>query len=94
MVVYVDDFRMQSTVGRINSRWSHLSADTKEELHDFARQLGLKESWFQDKGDHRWHYDVTDGKRTHAIKLGAIPITAMEMVKIMRTPGREGLRVI
>ncbi len=54
-----------------SSRWSHLFADTPEELHRFAvEQLGLKRSYFQPgrrRGDGspspHWHYDVTAGKR-------------------------------
>lgn len=32
MTVYVDDMRRPATVGRISARWSHLTADTREEL--------------------------------------------------------------
>lgn len=48
MAVYVDDAGIPATVGRHRSRWSHLFADTKDELHEFAARLGLKRSWFQD----------------------------------------------
>lgn len=41
MSVYVDMIRA-GRVGRINSRWSHLYADTHAELETFARQLGLR----------------------------------------------------
>lgn len=93
MTIYIDDFRMRSTVGRINSRWSHLTADTKQELHTFAAKLGLKLEWFQDKGNHLWHYDVTDGKRDLAIKLGAMQVTARFIATVVcHKPGREGLR--
>lgn len=84
MTVYVDDFRVQARVGRLTARWSHLVADDRDELHVFAADLGLRRSWFQDKGDHRWHYDVTDAKRTDAIRLGAKPITLREMGELMR----------
>lgn len=47
MAVYVDDMLMLATVGRLTARWSHLSADTTEELHAFADRLGMKRSWFQ-----------------------------------------------
>lgn len=48
MTVYVDDALIPARVGRFTSRWSHLFADTRDELHQFAEQLGLKRSWFQD----------------------------------------------
>lgn len=79
MTVYVDSMRMPARVGRIQANWSHLTADTTEELLAFARQLGLKPAWLQNPG-HIWkeHFDVTDTKRALAIELGAQPITMRE----------------
>lgn len=74
MTVIVDNFRVPARVGRISSRWSHLTATTPEELHDFAATLGMQRTWYQDHGDGRWHYDVTDSKRAEAIRLGARPV--------------------
>jgi hypothetical protein len=73
MTVFIDDMRMLATVGRLTRRWSHLTATTDEELHEFAARLGLKRSWFQ--GD---HYDVTDALRTRALAHGAVPEAAGE----------------
>lgn len=36
MTVYVDDFLIPARLGCLNARWSHLFADTEEELHAFA----------------------------------------------------------
>ena len=74
MTVYVDDMRMPARVGRITAKWSHLTADTDEELHAFAAQLGLQRAWAQYPGTWKAHYDVTDGKRRRAIQMGARPI--------------------
>lgn len=74
MTVYVDDMRMPARVGRLNAKWSHLMADTDEELHAFAERLGLKRSWHQKPGTPISHYDVTDSKRDEALRLGAVPI--------------------
>jgi Protein of unknown function (DUF4031) len=80
MTVYVDNYRVPATVGRIKGRWSHLTADTKEELHAFAQAIGLKREWFQIGCKSRldtietcvhWHYDVTDSKRAQALAAGA-----------------------
>jgi hypothetical protein len=82
MSIYVDNFRVPATVGRVRGRWSHLTADTPEELHRFAEMIGLKLEWFQAKCKHgtcptidgicaHFHYDVVDGKRTEAIAYGA-----------------------
>ncbi|HEY3482236.1 MAG TPA: DUF4031 domain-containing protein [Streptomyces sp.] len=87
MTVYVDNFGTPARVGGLNARWSHLIADSREELHAFAERLGLKRAWFQDpvvngkprprpgsRGAENWHYDVTESKRRLALKLGAQPI--------------------
>lgn len=47
MAVYVDDYRVPAKAGQHESRWSHLWADSQEELHAFATRLGLRRSWFQ-----------------------------------------------
>lgn len=89
MTVYVDNARIPARVGTIEGRWSHLTADTKPELHAFARQLGLRRSWFQDKPRGLWHYDVTDGLRIRAVALGAREIDWRDRGPWTR-PGREG----
>lgn len=97
MTVYVDDARIAATVGRHVSTWSHLFADTQDELHAFAARLGLRRSWFQDpvqvgkpikarpgsRAAQNWHYDLTEGKRRHAVALGAVEVTAREAVAII-----------
>jgi Protein of unknown function (DUF4031) len=90
VTVYVDDARTPAQVGSIKGRWSHLSADTKDELHAFAARIGLRRSWFQDKpnpftgapGVH-WHDDVTDSKRRAALAAGAEPIDVREWKTII-----------
>lgn len=77
MTVYVDDMRVPARVGRLNAKWSHLMADTDDELHEFAARLGLRRSWHQKPGTPISHYDVTDSKRDEALRLGAVPIGYM-----------------
>jgi hypothetical protein len=79
MSVYVDDaFVGDDVVAASWGKWTgggHLQADALEELHTFARSIGLKRSWFQSKPgrpDHD-HYDLTRSKRDAAILAGAIP---------------------
>jgi hypothetical protein len=90
VTVYVDDSLIPAKVGRFTSRWSHLFADTQDELHAFAASIGLKRSWFQPgkafggKPSHLWHYDVTEPKRQQAIKAGAKSVTWREAAEIMR----------
>lgn len=76
MTVYVDD----AGIPWRGRRWSHLVADTPEELHRAAEQLGLRREWAQDKG-RTLHYDLPDELRSLAIELGvATPITWRELV--------------
>lgn len=65
-MVYVDE----ATWEWRGQLWSHLLADSIDELHEFAGRLGLRRSWFQ--GSSRFpHYDLTANKRLQAIRLGA-----------------------
>jgi hypothetical protein len=76
MAVYVDDAHIPWR-GR---RWSHLVADTPDELHAAAAELGLRREWAQDKG-RTLHYDLPEPLRELAIERGvAIPITWRELV--------------
>ncbi|OBF76147.1 MULTISPECIES: DUF4031 domain-containing protein [Mycobacteriaceae] len=77
MTVYIDDMQRPAQVGRLNAVWSHLMADTDDELHAFAAKLGLRRAWHQKQGTPTSHYDVTEPKRQLALKLGAVPIGYM-----------------
>ena len=80
--MYVDDAFIPAKVrngGRwVKSRWCHLFSDTSdEELHAFARRIGLRRSWAQKLDDPnrlRHHYDVTEGKRAQAVAAGAVEV--------------------
>jgi len=75
MSVYVDDMRKPVRLNRFIANWSHLYADSSEELEEMALTLGLKPVWIQYAGTWKEHYDVTDQVRTQALKLGVIPVT-------------------
>lgn len=72
MSIYVDTVALPFR----NWHMCHLYADTAYELHKIADALGLKREWFQDPATMptvTWpHYDMIVGKRSKAIKLGAI----------------------
>ncbi|GAB3042562.1 hypothetical protein GCM10027052_25810 [Parafrigoribacterium mesophilum] len=89
MAVYVDDFQLQAVVNGMNRRWSHLVADSPDELADFARLLGLRASWIQKRGTRGEHFDVTDGMRRKAIALGAEPISYFELHAVQTGAPRE-----
>ncbi len=61
--------------------WCHMWTDGPiEELHEFAKSLGLLQRWFQDKA-HFPHYDITPGKRKLALLKGAQISSYMEYYK-------------
>ena len=82
MAIYVDDANISASVqnGSRNhtSRWCHMTADSTEELLEFADRLGLRRSWLQ-----------RANKRRQAVRLGAVEITWREGVEQMRAQ-REG----
>lgn len=94
MTVYVDSARIPATVGRHRARWSHLTADTEDELHAFAARIGLRRDWYQDRCKKlpeppgqpcpHWHYDVTDSLRADALAAGAVSIGMRELGDIIR----------
>jgi Protein of unknown function (DUF4031) len=88
--VYVDDAFVEGDWGK----WTgggHLQADTLGDLHAFARKIGLKREWFQDRPSRpeRAHYDVTRSKRDAAILAGAIP-ESIEQGTLRRRRGAAG----
>ncbi len=87
---YVDDARIPAPVGRVRGLWSHLTADTPDELHEFAARIGMRRSWFQPRCKSatcptiggvcaHFHYDLVDARRSAAIEAGAEAINIRQM---------------
>ena len=56
--------------------WSHVASDTSyEELHEFARGLGIPERGFD-----RDHYDVPSDWYDEVLARGAVPVSSRELV--------------
>jgi len=88
MSVYVDPLVAVTPAQLASSpwrwRWScHLVADTLDELHAFAAQLGLRRSWFQDRRKLP-HYDLTPGMRRKAVAAGAVELSIKDMMDFRR----------
>lgn len=64
----------------------HLFCDggNVEKLHEFAAAIGLKRAWFQGKPGKLPHYDLTEGKRAQAVRMGAKELGREEAVAIWR----------
>lgn len=64
-------------------RWAHLISDVSfQELHDFARRLGLPERAF-----HRDHYDLPAERHADAVELGAVAVSGRELLAALRQAG-------
>jgi uncharacterized protein len=63
--------------------WCHLiSDDSYDELHSFARRIGVPRIAFQ--GD---HYDLHETNRARAIALGAVAVSGTELVRALKISG-------
>ena len=64
-------------------RWSHLVSDTSlEELHDFARSVGIPERGFE--GD---HYDIPEERYATVVAAGAQPTPARDLLRALQASG-------
>ena len=76
-MIYVDNVTdypqgmIARPVKRHGCRWCHLFGTDLEELHLFAKGIGLRKEWFQDKPGFP-HYDITPVKRNMALLRGAV----------------------
>ena len=91
MTVYIDRLFKRSPKNpqarKFGYLWCHLLADSIEELHDFAKELGLKKIYYQHKP--LGHYDLTPNKQKLALKLGAQKISTREYLVRLRTSRKE-----
>jgi hypothetical protein len=81
MSTYVDD-AIWDWQGR---KWCHLLADDIDELHRFAREIGLHRISYQ--GPPKTanpHYDITGFERSRALSLGAISCDRTAIVTVLR----------
>jgi hypothetical protein len=86
VALYVDDaiWRWQGL------QWAHLLADSIDDLHRFAADLGINRLSYQ--GPPRTsvpHYDLTAYERRRAIARGAIACSRHEIVVVLRRARSE-----
>nr|WP_202539365.1 DUF4031 domain-containing protein [Streptomyces sp. SID8379] len=63
--------------------WSHLVSDVSyDELHTFARELGVPERAFE-----RDHYDLPSHRYADAVRAGAVEIGSKELVRRLTDAG-------
>jgi Protein of unknown function (DUF4031) len=98
MTVYVYKFGGQGpkpmTVA-LARPWFGLTADTEEELHPFAQELGLARQLYRPRtvGSEMLpligHYDLEEPERNRAVANGAEPITTREHDKMLRRLAKQ-----
>ena len=66
LTVYIDFPKIRS--GRISA---HLMADSKEELHEFANEYGIKRCWYDGNRKHP-HYDLLNGSLERILEVLAL----------------------
>ena len=100
VTVYLDDWRQPAHLGPVDDRWSHLVADSEEELHAFADRMGMRRAWFQDRPGrpHHAHYDLPERARAEAVAQGAVEISWRDLGRMLRDrraapPGGPGAAV-
>jgi len=86
VTVYLDDWRQHARLGPVDDHWSHLIADSDEELHAFAATMGMQRAWFQDRSGrpHHGHYDLPERARDEAVANGAVEITWRQLGRMLR----------
>lgn len=85
MTIYVDELRdYRAIMGRgFPGLWCHMITDgPPEELHEFARRLGIHPGRYQNHSRHP-HYDLMPASRALALSLGAVEVTTRQMAKIL-----------
>jgi hypothetical protein len=87
MAVYVDNAKIKWR----DKFWCHLVADSLDELHVFARRLGLRRTWFQHAASYP-HYDVTIEMRGKALALGALEGNRLIIITCARAMKEQMLR--
>lgn len=87
-MIYVDEVKeypaqciadLESRLGRL---WAHLWCDAGQEdqLHAFARKIGVRREWFQARHDFP-HYDLVPSKRRMALANGAMPMRLSDWIR-------------
>lgn len=89
MTVYVDFLReyppkvVDRHARKHGVQWCHMFSDDIEELHIFARGIGLQRRYFQ-TSSLLPHYDLTPGKRNLALLRGAKQVHLIEFLRKQR----------
>lgn len=79
-MIYVDAPTWKKHGGR--KLYSHMVADTYEELHAFAAQIGVKPHFFHRAKNK--HYDITTEQQQAAVLAGALLVDTRTIIRVAR----------
>lgn len=84
MSVYIDHpkLREYGKLGRVRPS-SHLMANTREELHEFAQKYDINRCWFDASRKHT-HYDLS-GESLQRVLAVLTPISSKEMLRVVKS---------
>jgi len=69
---------------------THLVGDSLQELHRFARSVGLKKEWFQEHPRHP-HYDITTPRKLRKIlNTNRVTMVSKRQIAKTQTPMNKG----
>jgi hypothetical protein len=83
VATFVDAVQSYPSAGLRFTDFCHLLADTRDELHALADELGVPRRIFQDH-PWRWHYDLPSHLRVDAVRLGAVELTMHQVGALLR----------
>lgn len=83
MTCYVDSVRDYPAAGLRFTAYCHLLADSPDELHALAGELGVPRRAFQDH-PWRWHYDLPGPLRPAAVAAGALEVDFHVVGRLLR----------
>ena len=100
VTVYVYRLRGSYSFGQRGYRsyeppWFGLTADTEDELHSLAENIGLYRHFYRPRIVRGatlpvvGHYDLDEGERGRAVAMGAKPITARRHARMLRQRVRQ-----
>lgn len=68
-----------------NTQYCHMAASTIEELHSFAKLIGINKCWFSNKkGRYQPHYDLVEYERKLALEKGAKAVGRGELFVFLK----------
>lgn len=77
-MIYVDAAEWKKSENGRKS-YAHMVADSLEELHMFAVQIGVKKHFFH-KAKAGWHYDINSDQHIIAVAQGAKLVSSKELL--------------